>query len=428
MEAVPLPPNKASALLLANCSRWLWFTGRMQRRSYWGLNLGLGGINLLIAAWLLFLPTLGGDPAVSSWRIAAVVIGVALRWLSLTAFARRLHDIGLSGWWVLLPGLMIPLGGSQVNQWVIRGVAAAVFIVMALLDGTRGANRFGPDPRGRTPSVSVTATGPGLLHCVDGWTIVGLALAGAAAQFAIVVAGPAGKLLPKSWMQRAGEAELAAQVPALYRCEAPAASAALGRLATRLDPTLQVRIVFTSHPYVNALALPGGIVLVGQDFLRLAKDPAEVAGLMAHELAHIRLQHTEQKLTANFALALLPQGVFNVLSSGLTASYSRGMEREADAVAIKTMSKAGVEPRQLAMLLKRIEENKRLNSGGRNADVPTWLSTHPLTADRVDAISRAHQTAARQMIVSDQDWVAILGGCSGSNFQPTLPSSDKVLP
>lgn len=428
MEAVPLPQNKASAPRLSNYGRWLSFNGRMQRRSYWVLNLGLGGINLLISGCSLFFPMLGGDPAVWGWRIAAVVIGLALGWLSLIAFVRRLHDIGLSGWWVLLPGLLIPLGGSEVNQWVIRGVAAAVLFVIALLDGTRGSNRFGPDPRGRDSFVSVTGTGSGLLHRVDRWTIVGLALTGAVTVLAVVVAAPASKLVPRSWMQRAGEAELAAQIPELYRCEAPAGSAALRRLATRLDPTNQVRIVFTSHPYVNGLAVPGGIVMVGQDVLRLAKSQAEVAGLLAHELAHVRLQHTEQMVAANFPLALLPRGGFNVLSSGLALSYSREMEREADAVAIKTMSNAGIDPYQLAVLLKRIEEDRRLKGGDRNANVPTWLSTHPLTADRVDAISRAHQTAAPRVIMSDQDWVVIQRGCNGPNFRPTRSSSGNVLP
>jgi predicted Zn-dependent protease len=104
------------------------------------------------------------------------------------------------------------------------------------------------------------------------------------------------------------------------------------------------------------------------------------------------------------------------------------MEREADTVAIKTMSKAGIDPRQLAVLLKRIEENRRLKGGDRNANVPTWLSTHPLTADRVDAISRARQPAAPEVIMSDQDWVAIQRGCNGPNFRPTHSSSGNVLP
>ena len=428
MEAVPLSPNKASAALLSNYGRWLWVKGRMQRRSYWILNLGLGGINLLIAGWSLFSPMPGGDPALSTWRIAAVVLGQATVWASLTAFVRRLHDIGLSGWWVLLPGSMIPLGGSLLNQWVIRGVAAAAFFVIALLDGTRGENRFGPDPRGRTSLVPATAMESALLHRVDCWTIVGLALTGLVALFGIVAAGPASKLMPRSWMQRAGEAELAAQVPEIYRCSAPAASAALERLATRLDPTLQVRIVFTSHPNVNGLAVPGGIVVVGQDVLRLAKSPEEVAGLMAHELAHVRLQHTEQMLAASLPLTLLSQGMFSVLTTGLATSYSRGMEREADAVAMKTMSQAGVDPRQLAVMLKRIEEGKRTRRGRRNANVPSWLLTHPLTADRLEAIAHAHRTKASHVIMSDQDWAAIQGGCIGSNLQPIRQRSGNALP
>lgn len=120
-----------------------------------------------------------------------------------------------------LINLVAPLGGTQDNQWVIRAVAPAAFFVIALLDDTRGINRFGPDRRVRVPAVPDAGTRSALLRRVDRWTIIGLTMTGAVALFATVLAGSAGKLVPRSWMQRAGEAELAASVPELYRCQAP---------------------------------------------------------------------------------------------------------------------------------------------------------------------------------------------------------------
>lgn len=415
-----MPKIELTGRPLADYRRWLWFNGRMRRRSYWLLNLGLGGINLLIVSWSLFFPRMDDGSGISAWMIAVKVAGPAMGWLSLTAFVRRLHDIGLSGWWIMLPGaisLVATLAGSLDDQWVIRGATAAIVFLIALLDGTRGENRFGPDPCGRQPSAPTTGSTAGLVNRVDRWTITGLTLTGAGALFATFVAGPAGKLLPKTWMHRAGEVELADRVPERYRCRAPAASAALGRLAARLDPSLDVRIVFTSHPNVQGLAVPGGIVVIGQDVLRLAQSPAEVAGLMAHELAHVRLRHTEQMLTASLPLTLLPKSVFGVFASGVTASYSREREREADVVAVQTIARAGFDPRQFAVLLERIEQDMRVKRGRRNANVPSWLSTHPLTADRIAAIAKASPSAVSRAAMDDQDWAAIQAGCIGSTRQ-----------
>ena len=178
-----------------------------------------------------------------------------------------------------------------------------------------------------------------------------------------------------------------------------------------------MHIIVTSHPNVQGLAVPGDIVVVGQDVVRLAQSPAEVAGLMAHELAHVRLQHSEQMLTASLPLTLLPRGMSDVLTSGLATSYSREMERKADAFAVKMMVEAGSDPRQFAVLLKRIEQDSRQKRGHRNTNFPSWLSTHALTEDRVDLIARVHQSAAPLVAMTDQDWVAIQSGCIGSNSQ-----------
>lgn len=394
--------------------RLMWFTGRMRRRSFWLLSFALGAINLIISSFSLLFPSTENDSGFQL-LVFTTAVGLIAGWLAFTSFIRRLHDIGLSGSWVLLPGLIngaSRLSGVQDSRWII-GTMATTALLIALLDGTQGKNRFGTDPRGRKPSSAEAGLFPEFIRRVDRWTISGPLLACLLAVLANSLADPAVQLLPRSWMLSVGEAEVAAQVPSIYLCPVPNTRAALERLAVRLDPALPVRIVFTSHPYVNGLAVPGGIVLIGQDVLRLAQSPEEVAGLMAHELAHVRLRHTEQMFLTTLPQALLPP-MLGTLNAGLTMSYSRTKEREADALAVRTLVRAGIDPRQFAILLTRLDRERQQKQRRRGGDVPSWLSTHPSTPERIVTIDQTSPAAYRQPAMTREDWAAIHNGCNRS--------------
>ncbi|MFY3139711.1 M48 family metallopeptidase [Achromobacter xylosoxidans] len=142
----------------------------------------------------------------------------------------------------------------------------------------------------------------------------------------------------------------------------------------------------------NAMALPGGPVIVTDELARLAGTPQALAGVLAHELGHIRHRHGVRRLgrlaglstVALFltgdASSLLHQA--SVLGTGLLdLSYSRDFERDADATAVALMRKTGKDPALLAKLLQDLEAQSRTAGA-----IPNWLSSHPSTEERTRLI------------------------------------------
>ena len=172
---------------------------------------------------------------------------------------------------------------------------------------------------------------------------------------------------------------------------------------------------------VNAFALPGGYVYVSRGLLALARDEAELAGVLGHEIGHVRAHHT----TARVKRAGLGQAgaVAAQILGGLLGGYlggdmgarlgaqvggqagalgaqawvqgfSREQEFEADQLGIQNLEAAGYEPRAMASFLGQLRANDQLDqqlTGGREA-VPSWLSSHPRTEDR---LTRAGEAAAQ---------------------------------
>ncbi|HEY9648105.1 MAG TPA: M48 family metallopeptidase, partial [Chroococcidiopsis sp.] len=133
---------------------------------------------------------------------------------------------------------------------------------------------------------------------------------------------------------------------------------------------------------LNAFALPGGQVFINTGAIARTRSEAELAGLIAHELAHAVLSHgfemvTRGTLTAN-VLQFIPYG--GIATNLAVLSYSREMESQADALATRMLAASGYAADGLQNLMITLRD--------RQTDYPLeWLSTHPDTRDRVDAIS-----------------------------------------
>lgn len=162
------------------------------------------------------------------------------------------------------------------------------------------------------------------------------------------------------------------------------------------EPT-PYRLEFRSSPRIgaNAFALPSGIIVMTDEMVKASVDDAEVLGVLAHELGHVRHRHTMRRLLESSVIVLIIAAVTGDVASAtslaaaaptvlLQMKYSRDNEREADRYAIEMMRKAGYDPRRLAALLQRIEAKvpKRFR-----AVVPDFLSSHPPTEER-EALAR----------------------------------------
>jgi len=151
---------------------------------------------------------------------------------------------------------------------------------------------------------------------------------------------------------------------------------------------------------INAFALPGGPMFVNIGTLTAAQNEAELAGVMAHEMSHVIMQHSAKQaskaentsLWAGLAGAVagatlggtvgqLAQMGIGAGAQGLMLKYSRTDESQADAVGAIILYKAGYNPQALADFFKTLE-----TQGGQTP--PQWLSDHPNPGNREQAIEK----------------------------------------
>lgn len=146
---------------------------------------------------------------------------------------------------------------------------------------------------------------------------------------------------------------------------------------------------------VNAFALPGGKVVVTTALLEFADSPEEVAGVLAHEVSHVTERHTVRMIVKNVGVLVAISAIFGDTGSvseavmeqagQMTAlSFSRSCEEEADCEAVHVLARAKVEGSGLRTFLQKME--KREESLAKGHTESPFLSTHPVTADRLEDI------------------------------------------
>ncbi len=151
---------------------------------------------------------------------------------------------------------------------------------------------------------------------------------------------------------------------------------------------------------INAFALPGGPMFLNRGMLEAARAEGEIAGVMAHEIAHVALRHgTAQASKAQkFQIGAIAGQILGAVVGGAAGSviaqgsnfglgayflkYGRDYERQADLLGAQIMARAGYDPRRMADMFRTIEQQGR-GSGG-----PEWLSSHPNPGNRYEAIQR----------------------------------------
>jgi beta-barrel assembly-enhancing protease len=171
------------------------------------------------------------------------------------------------------------------------------------------------------------------------------------------------------------------------------------RLAARAGgPKYPYSFSVADYREINAFALPGGPVWVHRGAIAAAATEGQLAGVLAHEVAHIAQRHAADQLTksllANGLLGLLGAVLGNdrsartaqiaaqVLAGGYMMKFSRDDEREADRVGARIMRQAGWDPREII----RFMEMLRREQGRDPGSVETFLSSHPGPAERVELL------------------------------------------
>lgn len=141
----------------------------------------------------------------------------------------------------------------------------------------------------------------------------------------------------------------------------------------------------------NALALPGGTIVVTDQMVEAAESDEEVLAVLAHEIGHVELRHTMRHVLHDSATAVVVATVtadaasLSTAVAGLPAllarlEYSREFETEADDYAFRLLQREGISPLAFASIMQRLQRE-----GGEDDDASelAFLSTHPVTAERI---------------------------------------------
>lgn len=169
--------------------------------------------------------------------------------------------------------------------------------------------------------------------------------------------------------------------------------------------------VFKSNE-LNAFALPGGKIGVFEGMMKLANSDDELAAVIGHEIGHNKAHHAAQRMNTEMASQLGVGVLSSVLGGGntqmaaallgagaqygLVLPYSRNQELQADQLGLHYMARAGYDPRAALALWHKMEQA----AGG---GPPSFLSTHPATAERIQGLQA-------QMPQAEQEYRASKAG------------------
>jgi predicted Zn-dependent protease len=211
--------------------------------------------------------------------------------------------------------------------------------------------------------------------------------------------------------------EIGRQAQAQVRKETPELDGEVHTYVAGVGRTLAARARGPKYPYsfsianyreINAFALPGGPVWVHRGALSAARNEAQLASVLAHEIAHIAQRHAADQLTkglvAEGLLALLGAALGNdrgsraaqaagrFIAGGYMLKFSREDEREADRVGADIMRRAGWDPSGMVEFLEII----RAQQGRDPSQVEVFLSSHPSPSSRITELRRSIRRGGRR--------------------------------
>ncbi len=201
----------------------------------------------------------------------------------------------------------------------------------------------------------------------------------------------------------------------------PVVTEYVNRIGQNLVRNSDAQVPFTikviDSDEINAMALPGGFFYVNSGLILAADEEAEMAGVMAHEIAHVAARHITRQMTrgnwANIAsvpLIFVGGGIgYAVRSAASLAlpmtflSFSRGFEAEADYLGLQYMYKTGYDPQAFVSFFEKVQAKEKKKPG----TLAKAFSTHPQTPDRIEKSQQEIATilpARPQYLVSTSEF------------------------
>src|SRR5205823_6028253 len=220
----------------------------------------------------------------------------------------------------------------------------------------------------------------------------------------------------------------------------PVVTEYVNRVGQNLVRNSDARVPFTikviDSDEINAFALPGGFFYVNSGLILAADEEAELAGVMAHEIAHVAARHgTEQASKGElFNFASIPlifiggpigygiQQAANLLVPLTFLKFSRKMEEEADYLGTQYLYKSGYDPSAMVSFFEKLQAKEKAKPGS----VSTLFSSHPATGDRIKKVQETVTTIlppADQYVETTSEFNRVKSLLA--SIQNTRPPEDK---
>ncbi len=226
--------------------------------------------------------------------------------------------------------------------------------------------------------------------------------------------------IPVSIEKQVGQYVIDEVFPSRIVCKTDAGEQALEKLVSRLVPpdseyVFQVEVVDSG--LVNAIAFPGGNILIFRGLLEKSPSSDAVAGVLAHEMQHVFQRHGTENLLNQVALS----GLFKLLTVEANAiaetlfagvrtlsllKYTRELETEADALALQLLYQAGVEPVEMLAMFQVLKNH--------SSSLPESISTHPDMSSRMEKLKiiiDQKPDFVSKPVLSKQNWESLQNIC-----------------
>jgi Zn-dependent protease with chaperone function len=273
----------------------------------------------------------------------------------------------------------------------------------------------------RCPSLDADLPGAKGVAVIVGWSVAALVSIVLMVLFVVPLAADRlTPLIPYAVEKRIGEVA-DKQVKVIFdgkQCENPAGVAAFRKLVDTLrqagdvDATADAAVI--ANEIANAIALPGGKIYVFEGLLAKAENVDELAGVLAHELGHVKNRDGLRNLIYNGGTSFLIGLLFGDVTGSsaiifasrelFQASHSREAERTADQTTIDIMRKLGRSPKPMGEFLLRV-------TGKEKGKGLALISSHPLSEDRLARMSQQDQAPTAPPLLTAGEWAALKAIC-----------------
>lgn len=176
-----------------------------------------------------------------------------------------------------------------------------------------------------------------------------------------------------------------------------------------LFPSDKFHIHVVNNNEVNAFALPGNHVVVHTGLIYMCENSEELAGVLAHEIAHLEKRHVIQRMRTEGIITLLEGAVAQGGGSAVASAvgelaglaFSRDQENEADEVGFTFLTNSNIRPNGMATLFRKMKQESELSGY-----IPEFMSTHPELESRAQNIEMKCAGLPNTFvpIMTDEEW------------------------